>query len=48
MKPTILSQALPNRPAFGAIYPNDAQSLGEPSRHVLTPWIRLDNYTAHA
>ncbi len=31
---------LPERPAFGAIYPNDAQSLGHPSQHVRGKWVR--------
>ncbi len=31
---------LRQRPVFGAIYPNDAQSLGAPSRHVRGRWIR--------
>ena len=33
-------KALPPRPAFGAIYPNDAVALGEPSRHVRGRWMR--------
>jgi len=31
---------LPKRSAFGAIYPNDAVTLGEPSSHVRGRWIR--------
>jgi arylsulfatase A len=31
---------LSDRPAFGAIYPNDATELGRPSRHVRGRWIR--------
>ncbi|UUO06098.1 sulfatase-like hydrolase/transferase [Blastopirellula sp. J2-11] len=30
----------PPRSAFGAIYPNDAQSLDQPSQHVRARWIR--------
>jgi arylsulfatase A len=30
----------PERPAFGAIYPNDAVTLGQPSRHVRGRWVR--------
>ncbi len=37
-------EQLADRPAFGAIYPNDAQSLGAPSRHVRGRWIRLGDY----
>ena len=33
-------RALQRRPAFGAIYPNDAHSLGKPSLHVRGRWIR--------
>lgn len=29
-----------DRPVFGAIFPNDAQTLGQPSRHVRGRWIR--------
>ncbi len=35
---------LPNRPAFGAIYPNDAQALGKPSQHVRAKWVRRGNF----
>ena len=38
------SKSLPDRPAFGAIYPNDAQSLGEPGKHVVMRWIRLGDH----
>jgi len=33
-------KALPTRAGFGAIYPNDAIALGEPSRHVRGRWMR--------
>jgi uncharacterized sulfatase len=33
-------EKLPARPAFGAIYPNDAQVLGKPSQHVRGRWAR--------
>ena len=33
-------KALPLRAVFGAIYPNDAVGLGEPSRHVRGRWMR--------
>lgn len=32
--------SLPDRPAFGAIYPNDAAVLGKPSQHVRGKWVR--------
>lgn len=31
-------------PVCGAIYPNDAQTLGQPSRHVRGRWIRDENF----
>ena len=37
-------ESLPERPAFGAIYPNDAKVLGKPSQHVRYRWIRDGNY----
>jgi uncharacterized sulfatase len=33
-------RSLPQRPVFGAIYPNDAEELGRPSRHVRGRWVR--------
>ncbi len=33
-------QDLPDRAAFGAIYPNDAEVLGDASRHARGVWIR--------
>lgn len=33
-------ETLPQRPALGAIYPNDAVVLGQPSQHVRGRWIR--------
>ena len=33
-------KTLPARPAFGAIYPNDAVTLGEPASHVRGRWMR--------
>ena len=33
-------QPPPSRPAFGAIYPNDASVLGKPSVHVRGRWVR--------
>ncbi|MDG1897713.1 MAG: hypothetical protein P8J37_22670, partial [Fuerstiella sp.] len=38
------TEVLPNRPAFGAIYPNDAQVLGAPAHHVRGRWIRDGNF----
>lgn len=35
---------LVNKPAFGAIYPNDAQRLGDPASHVRGRWIRQENW----
>lgn len=35
---------LEERPVFGAIYPNDAQVLGQPARHVRGRWIREGNH----
>lgn len=35
---------LPDRPAFGAIYPNDARQLDSPSGHLRGRWIRHGNY----
>ena len=35
---------LPDRPAFGAIYPNDATQLDSPATHVRGRWIRRGNY----
>ena len=37
-------QVLSDRPVFGAIYPNDAQVLGAPARHVRARWIRSGDY----
>lgn len=37
-------EQLPDRPAFGAIYPNDAQTLGAPWKHVRGRWIRWGDY----
>lgn len=37
-------QVLPVRPAFGAIYPNDAVCLGSPSRHVRGRWMREGHF----
>ncbi|TWT64532.1 sulfatase-like hydrolase/transferase [Rubinisphaera italica] len=35
---------LPDRPAFGAIYPNDAEVLGDPAAHARGVWVRYENY----
>ena len=35
---------LPDRPAFGAIYPNDADVLGKPELHARGMWVRAGNY----
>lgn len=35
---------LRDRPAYGAIFPNDAQSLGHPAQHVRGRWIRDGRY----
>ena len=37
-------QKLPDRPAVGAIYPNDAVQLDSPSTHVRGRWIRWANF----
>jgi uncharacterized sulfatase len=34
------TQPLPDRPAFGEIYPGDASSLGQPSRDIAYRWVR--------
>jgi arylsulfatase A len=34
------SRSLADRAVFGAIYPNDAEELGAPSRHVRGRWVR--------
>ncbi|MHC4875834.1 MAG: sulfatase family protein [Planctomycetota bacterium] len=34
------TKPLPDRAVFGAIYPNDAQQLGAPSKHVRGRWVR--------
>ncbi len=34
------TKSLPDRPVFGAIYPNDAEQLGAPSQHVRGRWVR--------
>ncbi|MCA9083846.1 MAG: sulfatase-like hydrolase/transferase, partial [Planctomycetaceae bacterium] len=33
-----------DRPVFGAIYPNDAEVLGQPSRHVRFRWVRKGSW----
>jgi uncharacterized sulfatase len=39
--PSATGQAvLPDRPAFGEIYPNDATRLGQPSRDLIARWVR--------
>ncbi len=35
---------LPDRPAFGAIYPNDAEVLGAPAAHTKGLWVRSGKY----
>lgn len=41
LMPSALGRAtLSDHPAFGAIYPNDAVTLGAPSRHATGRWIR--------
>lgn len=35
---------LPERPAFGAIYPNDARVLGAPSQHLRGRWMRSGDF----
>ena len=37
-------KSLPSRPAFGAIYPNDAKILEAPSQHVRARWVRADRF----
>jgi uncharacterized sulfatase len=35
---------LPDRPAFGEVYPNDASSLGDPSGHLILRWVREGDF----
>jgi uncharacterized sulfatase len=35
---------LPDRPAFGEVYPNDASVLGHPSRDLLVRWVRQGDF----
>jgi arylsulfatase A len=35
---------LPERPAFGEIYPNDAATLGDPAGNMLARWMRQGDY----
>ena len=35
---------LADRPAFGEVYPNDASSLGHPSRDLLARWVRQGDF----
>lgn len=43
--PSATGQAvLPERPAFGAIYPNDASVLNQPERHVRARWARSGDW----
>ena len=45
LMPTALAgESPPDRPAFGAIYPNDAVVLGQPSRHVRGRWVREGDF----
>jgi len=37
-------ERLKNRPAFGAIYPNDAQVFGKPSIHIRGRWVRSGDF----
>lgn len=37
-------EELPAIPVFGAIYPGDATSLGQPSRHVRARWVRSGDF----
>ncbi|MCP4811243.1 MAG: hypothetical protein GY888_01945 [Planctomycetaceae bacterium] len=37
-------ERLPERPAWGAVFPNDAIVLGKPSRHVRGRWIRQGRF----
>lgn len=37
-------EPLADEPVCGAIYPNDAEALGAPGRHVRGRWIRLGDY----
>jgi len=37
-------EPLPPRPAFGAIYPNDARRLDDPASHVRGRWIRSGSF----
>ncbi|WP_052031755.1 sulfatase-like hydrolase/transferase [Novipirellula maiorica] len=44
MPTAIAGEPPPERPAFGAIYPNDAVTLGQPSRHVRGRWVRAGDF----
>ena len=45
LMPSAAGQAtLPRRPAFGEVYPNDASSLGDPSRDLLVLWVREGDF----
>lgn len=37
-------QSLPERSVFGAIYPNDARTLRQPSMHVRGKWVRHGDF----
>ncbi|WP_442510175.1 sulfatase-like hydrolase/transferase [Novipirellula sp. SH528] len=44
MPTAIAGKSPPERPAFGAIYPNDAVAFGQPSRHVRGRWVREGDF----
>jgi len=44
MRSAVGDEPLPERPAFGAIFANDATVLGKPSRHVRGRWIRQGRF----
>lgn len=45
LTPAVKGQSqLPDRPVFGAIYPNDTQKLNAAAAHVRARWVRYQHY----
>lgn len=45
LMPSVTGQKpLPDRPAFGAVYPNDARQLNAPQQHVRARWVRWQEF----
>lgn len=45
LMPSVMGiEELPERPAFGAIYPNDAQQLDSPETHARARWVRCKEF----